>query len=117
MSHISFVADLKQYNGRLPAHIQEEFLNLEGTLDTVYLASVQKEPITEAKFRGLVNSELGTIRFEKEKHENQVTPEIFNEHYSFGTYPNVRGWIGYFARVLDLVLTRDALYDYLTPRA
>ena len=114
MAHTTFVANLKQYNGDLPAAVQEEFLRPDGMLDTYYISKLLKDNITEARFRSLVNSELGTIRFDKKEHTNEVTEDLFKEHYTFGTFPDTRGWIGYFSRVLDLVLTREKLYEYLT---
>ena len=115
MAHTSFVANLKKYKGNLPAAVQEEFLRPDGTLDTRYISSLMEGKITEARFRTLVNAELGTIHFKRGKNENEVTKKMFEEHYVFGTFSDARSWIGYFARVLDLVLTRGKLYEYISP--
>lgn len=115
MSHTTFVENLKQYKGNLPAHIQEEYLRADNTLDTKYISNLLESSITESRFRTMVNSELGTINFKRGKNENTVTREAFEELYTFGKFPNVRSWIGYCHRTLGLVLTRESLYEYLTP--
>jgi hypothetical protein len=114
MAHTAFVERLKKHKGKLPAAFQEEFLRPDNTLDTKYISKLLEGNITEARFRSIVNAELGTIHFNRDKNENEVNKEIFEEHYVFGTYPDTRGWIGHFSRVLDLVLTREKLYAYLS---
>ena len=111
----TFVHSLKDFykEGLLAPHIQEEYLMPQGCLDMKYISDQLDVHTTEPKFKNLVNSELGTIRFTKEEHTNEVSRTLFKENYTFGTFPNVRGWIGYFARTMDLVLTREALYAYI----
>lgn len=116
MSHTAFLERLKQYKGKLPPHVQEEYLRGDNTLDTQYLSKVLGTSITEARFRSMVNTELGTIFFAGGKNDNEVNAELFKEYYTFGTFPDPRGWIGYFHRVFNLVLTREKLYAYLTTK-
>lgn len=92
----------------------EEYLTVQGTFDVKYLSALLKERVTENKLRQLINAKLGKITFDKKNIKNEVTREIFSKHYTFGTYPAVRGWIGYFDRVMGMVLTREKLYEYIT---
>jgi hypothetical protein len=82
-------------------------------LDGKYVGFMQQEKLTDPKFRALVNEELGKISFEKHKNTNEVTEELFFKDYSFGDYINTRSWIGYFHRVHNMVLTREALFGYI----
>lgn len=119
MSYKTFIESLElDDNGNLPVHVQEEYLQFSsGMLDGRYIGFIQEEKLTDPKFRAIVNEELGKITFEKQENINEVTEEAFFKDYSFGTYINVRSWIGYFHRVHNLVLTREALFGYLTTGA
>ncbi len=110
-----FTTFVTKLNIEESASKQEEFLRPNCTIDTKYVESLIEGSITEAKFRGIINSVLGRVIFERQNKENEVSIELFKQHYVFGTFPNTRGWIGYFDRVLGLVLTREKLYEYLTP--
>ena len=114
----TFVQSLKSFyrEGSLDPHIQEEYLNKQGCLDMRYIMETLDAHTTEPKFKSLVNTELGAIRFTQDANENEVSRDLFKQNYTFGTFPNVRGWIGYFYRTMDLVLTREALYDYILER-
>ena len=114
MPHSTFIVNLKQYKGSLPPSVQEEYLRADNLLDTQYISKLLKTKITESKFRTLVNNELGTVIFKRTKYSNEVTQEVFDEHYTFGRFPDARAWIGYFHRVLGLILTRGQLYAYIT---
>lgn len=111
MSITTFVAGL---SNPITDSQAEEYLTISNTFDAKYLSMLVKERVSEAKLRKLINAQLGKITFEKKNITNEVSNELFQEHYSFGTYPDVRGWIGYFARTMDMVLTRSALYEFIS---
>jgi len=114
MSITEFVQGLKPFlkNGTLSPEIQEEYLH-NGILDTKYIEQVLEERTTESKMRAVVNSALGTVSFNIVEVENEVTKEQFIQEYTFANFSNVRGWIGYFHRTKDLVLTKEKLYEYI----
>ena len=119
MPSTSFVKELKaQYkNGMFPAHIQEEYIKLDGILDCNYVSQLININLSESQFRCQVNDAIGTVRFKKETHENGVSRDMFFKYYKFGLYPNTRGWIGHFTRIHGLLLTREKLYEYITTRS
>lgn len=117
ISFTQFVKELKPfYNGQVfnPA-IQEEYLH-NGRLDTKYVEHVLEQRTTESKMRSLVNSEFGMVTFEVPELTNEVTKDTFFKHYQFGKFTNVRGWIGFFDRAHNLLLTKESLYDYILDR-
>lgn len=115
----SFLINLKEQltsEGKLPAALYEEYVLSSGQLNLSYIESLLNERTTKAKFRSAVNSVFGTLIFEKETADNEVSKELFLEHYVPCTYPNANSWIGYFARTMDLVLTKEKLHDYILER-
>lgn len=115
MSIAAFVQNLKPFldkEGNLAPHLAEEYLH-NGQLDLQYVQRVTESRTTQPKFNSLINSELGTVKFNNEAHVCEVTKQEFLEHYDFGKYPNVRSWIGHIHRVTGRLLTKDKLYEYI----
>jgi len=114
MSHKLFVESLEKYKANLPPEIQQEFLRPDNTLDTKYLSAILNDRVSETIFRKLVNNTLGQVVFSRTECVNEVTKELFVEHYQYAKYPLVRGWIGFFKRTTGKLLTREKLYEFIT---
>jgi|TARA_B110000908_G_scaffold115269_1_gene135168 hypothetical protein len=95
--------------------IQEEFFN-NGELDTKYVEYVLEQRTTENKLRTIVSSVFDAHVFQVAEVTNEVSKELFFKHYEFAKNANVREYIGFFNRAFDLLLTREALYDYILER-
>ena len=119
MDITSFVVSLKPYLSKgkfLAPHLYEEYTH-EGALDRKYVEVVMESRTTQAKFNNLVKSELGSLKFESSSDidlEFMGAEEFFKEHYIFGKYPNVRGWIGHIYRVTGKLLPKSTLFEALT---
>ena len=114
MSFQTFVESLDLDDaGNLPAHIQEEFLLPNGTIDRKYLEKLQGVKMSETKFRTLLANSLGSVIFQKTDNSNEVTKELFLSVYKFAKVPNTRQWIGIFYRKTGKLLTREKLYEFL----
>jgi hypothetical protein len=114
MAITTFVTELKGFykDELLDPAIQEEYLS-GNVLDLNYIQRVLQQRTTGTKFNDLVNSEFGTVKFTKSDNQNEVDRDLFFKHYKFANFPNVRGWIGYFNTRFELLLTREALYEYI----
>lgn len=114
MAFIAFVASLKLKNkvSLVPAQ-QEEYLNNNGMLNLNYLMDSLHSTTTTSKLNAILNNSIGRVSFVIDPIKNEVTEELFKEHYEFGTYRNIRGWIGYFDRAFGLLLTREKLYEFV----
>lgn len=113
MEFTNFLSQLKINGSNLIAYQQEEYLLTNGTIDIKYLSQQLHAYTTREKLNAMLNTTCGRVSFEIKELENEVSQGLFNKHYIFGTYPNVRSWIGYFDRTCGLLLTREALYEYL----
>ncbi len=92
---------------------QEELLTDKGEIDLAYLMRKHRvKGVTLGKAKQAVAEVFGQTLFNKDKYLTEVTQKEFNDHYSFGRYPDVRSWIPYFERALGKLLTREKLYEY-----
>ena len=111
----AFVQNLKPFldkEARLDPHIAEEYL-YNGALDLTYIQRVLEARTTQPKFNSLVNSELGTVKFNSDKLECTITRDEFYAQYEFGKYADVRGWVGHVYRTTGKLLTKDKLYEFI----
>jgi hypothetical protein len=81
------------------ASLQEEFY-IRGTpfLDKNYIALITESNMSSKSFRTLCIEVFGTDRFNYTPlPEEDITLELFEEHYIFGKYTHCRQWVTYFA--------------------
>ena len=99
-------------NGKLPPHIQEEYLAY-GMLDIPYMSNKYNEPCSKKAGNDMINSLFGTIKFVQDEHINEVTLEEFKKHYVFAKYRSVRSWISHIYDATGLLLTKERLFQYV----
>ena len=111
---LSHLASFTPYfiNGTFSPHIQEEYL-VNGILDIPYISFKLKIPCSRKMGNEMVNTLFGGIKFVTTEHINEVSFREFQTIYSFGVYPNVRGWISHIFDVTGKVLTKEMLFNYL----
>lgn len=93
--------------------VQEEYINPHGYIDKTYLLKKLKLHMSTASFRSTVMEVFGVADFNQIPVENEVTAEEFYKHYTFGKFPYVSSWIGFFYSLNSKVLTREKLFDYV----
>lgn len=96
--------------------IKEEFFITHGfranQIDVPYLCRMER--VSHTKVRKEIQEVFGTQVFDnQEDSANEISKEEFLEHYEFGTYPNVREWIGHIFLSTGKLLTRVKLFQYL----
>jgi hypothetical protein len=92
----SFKAEAHTFN----ASLQEEFM-VQGTpfLDKNYIALLTQSNMSMKSFKGVCIEMFGTDRFNYvPTPEEDLTLELFDEHYEFGLYPHCRRWVTHFAK-------------------
>jgi hypothetical protein len=105
-------------DGSFPPHIQEEFLNDNGTLNYQYIGALTGVAISRPKFDAKILPIFGRVSFVyKKKVKSTITPEEFLELYEFGRYPSVRQWIGAVYRLTGKTLTRRDLFETLSKQS
>lgn len=110
---VAFLAEQYNTDKRMPAFIQEEYLTAEGTVDWPYVSITLQDRVSAARGNALANSTMGVCKFVRTTNLNEVTLEEFTKHYEFGTFSNVRGWIGLIYAKTGMLLTREALFKHL----
>jgi hypothetical protein len=103
-------------NNTLRPEIQEEFLDASGEFNIPYLQFRSEEVFTKASLYAVLNQEVGAVKFNLAANFNEVDCELFNSEYEFGKFANVRSWIHYFYSKHGKLLTKRALYGYLTSK-
>lgn len=97
-------------------YLEEELMVKYGKyadqIDVPYLCRAER--ISHGRVRKEIHKVFGKTTFDVEKNKNEVSKELFLEHYEFGLYPNVREWITHIYRATGSLLTRDKLFQYLT---
>lgn len=118
---VSLVTDLANAydfdKGQFEEYVNEEYIikhgNFKGQIDIPYLC--RKERTSYNKIRNEVKTVFGKATFPYNIDSPcHVTKEEFMAEYEFGLYPNVREWIGHIYRSNGKLLTREALFQYLT---
>lgn len=103
-------------DGQLHPSFAEEFCDKDGTLDYRYISRKYKHPWTSIEAKRLITEYFGSLKFKVDKPFNEVSEELFNEHYEFGRFPDVRGWITWFWENHSKILTRERLYELVYTR-
>jgi len=94
--------------------VQEEFIALDGQFDLGYCKQILDDrTMTKAKLNTLVQKTFGQVVFFNLEAKNEITESLFNKHYRFGKYKNVRQWISFFYVRYGKLLTRESLFKYI----
>lgn len=108
-----FLGAYDEETNSFPAHLQEEYLTPEGWLDKAYICKNLKVHMSTATFRKVVKQVLPSVQFTLMPTQTELTKEEFAKHYTFGEFPNGRGWVGYMYGLTGKVARREDILEWV----